>query len=231
MQKELLKMQKVNKIYRTGDLEFQALFDIDFEVSDGEFVSILGPSGSGKSTLMNIIGCLDVATSGDYFLTGTDIKHMTGNQLAEIRNKKIGFVFQNFQLLMRQSALENVMLPLIYSGTPRSKRKKLATEMLEKVGLGDKIHSKPNQLSGGQQQRVSIARALVTNPAILLADEPTGALDQKTGLQIMELFENLNADGKTVIMITHNKDIAKRASRIVKILDGRLSEYVEEVGE
>ncbi|MEG2116882.1 MAG: ABC transporter ATP-binding protein [Clostridia bacterium] len=227
MQKQLVHMQKVNKIYRTGDLEFQALYDVDFEVADGEFVSILGPSGSGKSTLMNIIGCLDVATSGKYFLTGTDINDMSENQLAEIRNKKIGFVFQNFQLLMRQSALENVMLPLIYNGTPRAKRKKIAIEMLEKVGLGEKIHSRPNQLSGGQQQRVSIARALVTDPAIILADEPTGALDQKTGIQIMELFEELNKDGKTVIMITHNQDIAKRASRIVKILDGHLSPFVE----
>ncbi|MEG1520248.1 MAG: ABC transporter ATP-binding protein [Clostridia bacterium] len=227
MQKQLVHMQNVNKIYRAGDLEFQALYDVDFEVADGEFVSILGPSGSGKSTLMNIIGCLDVATSGKYFLTGTDINDMSENQLAEIRNKKIGFVFQNFQLLMRQSALENVMLPLIYNGTPRAKRKKIAIEMLEKVGLGEKIHSRPNQLSGGQQQRVSIARALVTDPAIILADEPTGALDQKTGIQIMELFEELNKDGKTVIMITHNQDIAKRASRIVKILDGHLSPFVE----
>lgn len=229
MSERIITMSNINKIYYMGELEFQALFDINFVVESGEFVSILGPSGSGKSTLMNIIGCLDTATSGLYNLHGTDIYERTQNELSEIRNKEIGFIFQSFQLLQRQTALDNVILPLIYSGMSPKKRHKKAIEALEKVGLADKIHSRPNQLSGGQQQRVSIARALVTNPSILLADEPTGALDQKTGFQIMDLFEALNKDGKTVIMITHDKHIAKRASRIVDILDGRLFSHSEEV--
>lgn len=224
MTDKLFEMKDINKIYGSGDSAFQALFDVNFTVNSGEFVSILGPSGSGKSTLMNIIGCLDVASSGSYYLDGTSISDRREDELAKIRNQKIGFVFQNFQLLMRQTALDNVMLPLIYSGTKAKERKKLATKMLNKVGLGDKLMSKPTELSGGQQQRVSIARALVTNPAIILADEPTGALDQKTGFQIMDLFDDLHKTGKTIIMITHNEEIAKRAERIVRILDGRLKE-------
>ena len=227
MSERLLTMTNVNKQYLMGETIFNALTDINFTVEKGEFVSILGPSGSGKSTLMNILGCLDVATSGDYELTGSNIKAMSENKLAEVRNKKIGFVFQNFQLLKKQTALDNVMLPLIYSGVSLANRKERARNMLIEVGLEGKIMSKPNQLSGGQQQRVSIARALVTNPDIILADEPTGALDQKTGAQIMELFQQLNDSGKTVIMITHDKKIAMRANRVMHILDGRISEYVE----
>lgn len=222
MENKILSMTGINKIYGEGDMAFQALFDVNFHVNSSEFVSILGPSGSGKSTLMNIIGCLDTATSGEYVLDGTDIKNMTEDNFAQIRNKKIGFVFQNFQLLKRQSALDNVMLPLIYSGVKHKRRVELAEEVLVAVGLQDKMKSRPNQLSGGQQQRVSIARALVTNPTILLADEPTGALDQKTGYQIMDLFGKLHQNGKSVVMITHNEEIANTAERVVKILDGRL---------
>ena len=229
MSESLLTMTNVNKQYLMGDVVFQALTDINFSVEKGEFVSILGPSGSGKSTLMNILGCLDIASSGDYELTGSNIKAMTENQLADIRNKKIGFVFQNFQLLKKQTALDNVMLPLIYSGVSLAKRRERARTMLIEVGLEDKIMSRPNQLSGGQQQRVSIARALVTNPDIILADEPTGALDQKTGAQIMDLFQQLNKEGKTVIMITHDKKIALKASRVMHIVDGRMQKYVEGV--
>ena len=183
-----------------------------------------GPSGSGKSTLMNIIGCLDVPTSGEYSLAGSRTNELDEIELAHIRNKEIGFIFQQFQLLQKLNALENVELPLIYARVPEKERKKRAKEMLEKVGLSDKLKSRPNQLSGGQQQRVAIARALVTEPTILLADEPTGALDQKTGLQIMELFKGLHEEGKTIIMITHDINIARNASRIVSILDGNLSE-------
>ena len=202
------------------------LFDIDFDVRQNEFVSILGPSGSGKSTLMNIIGCLDTATSGSYVLNGRDIGSLKDRQLAKVRNRDIGFVFQQFQLLNRMSALDNVVLPLIYAGVSSRERRARATVLLNKVGLGDKMMNKPKQLSGGQQQRVAIARAMVTDPSIILADEPTGALDQKTGAQIMELFEQLNNEGKTIIMITHDPKIARRAKRIVHLLAGKL--YSEE---
>ncbi len=222
----ILSMRGINKSYPLGEGSVQVLFDVNFDVRKKEFVSILGPSGSGKSTLMNIIGCLDTATSGSYVLNGQDIGSLKDRQLAKVRNSDIGFVFQQFQLLNRMTALDNVVLPLIYAKVPSKERRARATVLLNKVGLGDKMMNKPKQLSGGQQQRVAIARAMVTDPAIILADEPTGALDQKTGAQIMDLFEQLNKEGKTIIMITHDPKIARRAKRIVHILDGRL--YTEE---
>lgn len=220
----ILKMTDIIKTYRMGDEEQTVLDHINLDVNEGEFVSVLGPSGSGKTTLMNIIGCLDVPTSGTYFLRENEVINLDEDDLAVVRNQEIGFIFQQFQLLPRLNALQNVELPLIYAGLKEKERKQLAKETLKKVGLSDKLRSYPNQLSGGQQQRVAIARALVTRPTILLADEPTGALDQTTGCQIMDLFGELNAEGRTIIMITHDEAIAKRASRIVKILDGRLSE-------
>ncbi len=225
-EKLILSMRGINKSYPLGEGSVQVLFDVNFDVRKKEFVSILGPSGSGKSTLMNIIGCLDTATSGSYVLNGQDIGSLKDRQLAKVRNSDIGFVFQQFQLLNRMTALDNVVLPLIYAKVPSKERRARATVLLNKVGLGDKMMNKPKQLSGGQQQRVAIARAMVTDPAIILADEPTGALDQKTGAQIMDLFEQLNKEGKTIIMITHDPKIARRAKRIVHILDGRL--YTEE---
>jgi len=221
---ELVHMTDIVKTYITGDEEQTVLDKVNFSVSEGEFVSILGPSGSGKSTMMNIIGCLDEPTSGEYFLNGREIKNLDEKTLAHIRNKEIGFVFQSFQLLKRSTICENVELPLMYAGVPQKERHERAVEILSRMGLYDKINFYPNQLSGGQQQRVAISRAVVTQPSILLADEPTGALDQKTGKQVMELFKELNAEGRTIIMITHDANIAKNASRIVKILDGKLSE-------
>ena len=218
----MLSMRDINKSYPLGESSLQVLFNVNFEVRQKEFVSILGPSGSGKSTLMNIIGCLDTADSGSYVLNGKDIGSMRDRQLAKVRNNDIGFVFQQFQLLPRMTALDNVELPLIYARVPTRERKARAMVLLNKVGLGDKVMNKPKQLSGGQQQRVAIARAMVTDPSIILADEPTGALDQTTGAQIMDLFEQLNKEGKTIIMITHDPKIARRAKRIVHILDGRL---------
>jgi putative ABC transport system ATP-binding protein len=221
---EILNMQNVFKCYYLGGGEQVVLNDVNLKINKGEFLSILGPSGSGKTTMMNIIGCLDVPTSGKYILAGNDVEELNEKELARIRNKEIGFVFQSFQLLPRLNALDNVELPMIYSGIPSHERKKRAAAILERVGLADKLRNFPNQLSGGQQQRVAIARSIVTEPSILLADEPTGALDQKTGQQIMGLFEELNAEGRTIIMITHDINIAKHAKRIVNILDGRLSE-------
>lgn len=226
MMSEILNMKNISKSYYMGDEEQKVLEDVDLIVKSGEFLSILGPSGSGKSTMMNIIGCLDVPTSGKYLLSGKNVGDLNETELAFIRNKEIGFVFQSFQLLPRLSALKNVELPMVYSGVPASERKTRAMKMLEQVGLSDKTENLPNQLSGGQQQRVAIARALVTEPTILLADEPTGALDQKTGTQIMELFKELNNDGRTIIMITHDINIARYAKRIVNILDGNLTEQV-----
>ncbi|NLM75023.1 MAG: ABC transporter ATP-binding protein [Clostridiaceae bacterium] len=228
MRKEILSMQNIVKAYQMGDEEQIVLKGINLKVYEGEFISVLGPSGSGKSTLMNIIGCLDIPTSGTYILGGRNISNLTEKQLARIRNKEIGFVFQSFQLLPRLTALENVELPLIYARVSPSKRRKRAEELLIKVGLEDKMYHKPTQLSGGQQQRVAIARALANHPTLLLADEPTGALDQKTGKQVMKLFEELNNEGHTIIMITHDSNIAKHARRIVKILDGNLVEGVVE---
>ena len=221
---EILRMENIYKSYYMGDEELEVLHGVNLEIHSGEFLSILGPSGSGKSTMMNIIGCLDVPTSGSYILSGNTPADLDEVDLARVRNKEIGFVFQNFQLLPRMTALQNVELPLIYSGLPLAERKKRAKQMLERVGLGDKMKNLPNQLSGGQQQRVAIARALVTRPTILLADEPTGALDQKTGAQVMQLFEDLNKEGSTIIMITHDEHIAHHAKRVVNILDGYLTE-------
>ncbi|AIQ13019.1 macrolide ABC transporter ATP-binding protein [Paenibacillus durus] len=221
---EILHMENINKSYYMGEEELPILHDVNLTIHSGEFVSILGPSGSGKSTMMNIIGCLDVPSSGKYLLSGNDINDLDEIELAKIRNKEIGFVFQNFQLLPRMTALQNVELPLIYRGLSFSERQQRAKAILERVGLADRMKNLPNQLSGGQQQRVAIARALVTEPTILLADEPTGALDQKTGSQVMELFEELNNDGRTIVMITHDIKIARHARRVVHILDGHLTE-------
>lgn len=224
---EIVSMQNICKSYYMAGEELKVLHDVNLSVHSGEFLSILGTSGSGKSTMMNIIGCLDVPSSGSYILSGNNINDLDEIELAKARNKEIGFVFQSFHLLPRMTALQNVELPLIYSGLSSSERKKRAEAILQRVGLGDKMRNLPNQLSGGQQQRVAIARALVTEPTILLADEPTGALDQKTGAQVMELFEELNKDGRTIIMITHDTDIARHAKRVVKILDGYLTEEVQ----
>ena len=218
------RMDHINKSYHMGDEDMQVLRDVHLELEEGEYLSVLGPSGSGKSTLMNIIGCLDVASSGEYVLRDHVIEDMTEAELAEIRSRDIGFVFQNSQLLPRLDALHNVELPLIYAGVSQRERKRRAKEMLIRVGLTDRLTHYPNQLSGGQQQRVAIARALVTNPSLLLADEPTGALDQKTGKQIMALFAELHEEGRTIIMITHDMNIAAHAKRVVHIIDGVLTE-------
>lgn len=221
---EILTMRGITKAYQMGDELQVVLKGIDFSVRRGEFISILGPSGSGKSTMMNIIGCLDSPTSGEFYLSGKKIADMEDKELARIRNKEIGFIFQQFQLLPRLSALQNVELPLIYSKLSPIDRRERAMIMLDRVGLSDKMPNRPNQLSGGQQQRVAIARALATHPTILLADEPTGALDQKTGQQVLALFKELHEEGNTIIMITHDEQIASYAGRIVRILDGNLSE-------
>lgn len=218
----LVKLSKVNKIYQTGEISFQALKNINLEVKRGEFIAIIGASGSGKSTLMNIIGLLDKPSSGTYELDGSNASHLGENTLAEIRNKSIGFVFQSFNLLPRTTTLDNVALPLIYAGVAKDQRVKKAKSLLEKVGLGEKLNSRPNQLSGGQQQRVAIARALANDPEIILADEPTGNLDSKSGDEIMKIFDHLNKEGKTIIMITHEEEIAKHAKRIVRLKDGEM---------
>lgn len=221
--KIVVKLSKVNKIYQTEELSFQALKNINLEIKEGEFVAIVGASGSGKSTLMNLMGLLDHPTSGKYELDGEDSSHLKEGKLAKIRNKKIGFVFQSFNLLARTSALDNVALPLIYANVASQERKIKAEQALKQVGLGEKLHSKPNQLSGGQQQRVAIARALINNPEIILADEPTGNLDSKSGEEVMKIFHKLNDEGKTIIMITHENDIAKNAKRIIRIKDGEIA--------
>ena len=221
-------MTGITKSYWMGDEWSPVLRGIDLTIREGEFLSVLGPSGSGKSTLMNIIGCLDTPTSGEYILHGRRVDDLQPDELSRIRNREIGFIFQSFQLLPRQDALSNVELPLIYAGMPRQQRRERAAEMLRRVGLENKMDHLPNQLSGGQQQRVAIARALATNPTILLADEPTGALDQKTGHQVMDLFHELHDEGRTIIMITHDRHIAQNASRLVRILDGVLSEGAED---
>ncbi|KTR27803.1 ABC transporter ATP-binding protein [Exiguobacterium indicum] len=217
-------LQEIQKTYGEGTNRHIVLDRVSLTIEAGEYVTILGPSGSGKSTLMNIIGCLDVASSGVYRLQEQLVHDLSEDQLATIRNEEIGFIFQQFQLLPRMSVLQNVELPLIYAGVSRKERRARSLELLERVGLTDKADALPSQLSGGQQQRVAIARALVTRPTILLADEPTGALDQKTGKQIMELFESLSEEGKTIIMITHDVNIAKQARRIIRIEDGQVTE-------
>jgi putative ABC transport system ATP-binding protein len=218
----MIEVKSLKKIYQLGDIEVPALRGIDISVEKNEYLSIMGPSGSGKSTLMNIIGCLDVPTAGKYILNDHDVSQLSDDELAEIRNRQIGFVFQTFNLLPRADALHNVELPLIYSGSTRGMRKQLAESALEKVGLGDRMHHKPNELSGGQRQRVAIARALVNNPAIILADEPTGNLDSNTGEEIMEIFEQLHKSGNTIILITHEEYIANHCKRIIRLWDGKI---------
>lgn len=218
----MITIQGVTKIYRLGSVEVHALRGIDLEIKPGELVAIMGPSGSGKSTLMNIIGCLDTPTGGNYYLDGVEVSRLSDNQLAEIRNKKIGFVFQTFNLLPRLTALEQVELPLIYAGVVRNRRAR-ALQALEWVGLSDRRHHRPTELSGGQQQKVAIARALVNNPAIILADEPTGNLDTRSSEEIMAIFQKLNAEqGITVILVTHEADIAAHTRRIIRIRDGKI---------
>lgn len=218
----ILEIRDVCKEYYQGKMVVPVLKDITFSMEEGEYVAIMGPSGSGKTTLMNIIGCLDTATSGTFLLDGQDISRCSDNERSDIRLRKIGFVFQSFQLLPRQTALENVELPLTYADVPKKERTERAKAALERVGLGDRLDFKPTQLSGGQKQRVAIARALVNNPKILLADEPTGALDTKSGEQVMELFENLNKEGVSVLMITHDAEIASYAKKIITIRDGQI---------
>ena len=219
----IIDMQNICKDYVQGNITVPALKDVCFQMEEGEYVAIMGPSGSGKTTLMNIAGCLDQATSGSFFLDGRDVRNCSDNQMSDIRLKKIGFVFQTFQLLPRMSALENVALPLSYAGVPKKERLNRAYKMLESVGLADRADFKPTQLSGGQKQRVAIARAMINDPKILLADEPTGALDSKSGGQIMELFRELNENGVSILMITHDANIASHASRMVEIRDGILN--------
>lgn len=218
----LIEIKGLSKVYRLGEIEVPALKQIDINIDQNEYVSIMGPSGSGKSTLMNILGCLDVASEGDYILNEQNVSVLSDDQLATIRNKEIGFVFQTFNLLPRADALHNVELPLIYNGTPRAKRKELAIKALENVGLGDRAHHKPNELSGGQRQRVAIARALINSPSIILADEPTGNLDSKTGEEIMKIFTDLNNAGNTIILVTHEEYIANHSHRVIRLLDGKV---------
>jgi putative ABC transport system ATP-binding protein len=216
----LIDIQHMKKIYSMGDQLVHALRDVNLQVFKGDYMALMGPSGSGKSTLMNMIGCLDSPTEGSYILNGNDVSTMTDDELAEIRNIEIGFVFQTFNLIPRLSALENVALPLIYAGWGKSKRLQRAKEVLESVGLGDRVHHRPNELSGGQRQRVAVARALVNNPSLILADEPTGNLDSKTSIEIMGLFEEIHKLGNTIVIVTHEPDIAEHCHRIVKLRDG-----------
>lgn len=216
----MITMENVTKVYRMGEIDVAALKGVSINVNKGEFVSIMGPSGSGKSTLMNIIGCLDVPTSGNYILDGIAVGGLNDNQLAEIRNKKIGFVFQTFNLLAREEAIYNVELPMIYNNVSEKERREIAYRMLEIVGLTHRAKHKPNELSGGERQRVAIARALVNNPSIILADEPTGNLDSKTGEEIMAVFQKLNESGITIVLVTHERDIAAYSQRIIHLRDG-----------
>ncbi len=216
----IIKLENIQKSYYLGKQELKVLKGISLEIFKNEYVALMGPSGSGKSTLMNILGCLDSPTAGRYVLNGEDVSKMPDDDLADVRNKEIGFVFQQFNLLPRLTAAENVALPLIYNGTTKKTRTELALEMLDKVGLADRSHHKPNELSGGQNQRVAIARALVNNPSIILADEPTGNLDSKTSVEIMNIFDKIQADGNTVILVTHEEDIAEFAHRIIRLRDG-----------
>ena len=223
----ILNLQNIYKDYQQEKLVVPVLKDVSLAVEEGEYVAIMGPSGSGKTTLMNIIGCLDKPTSGEYELAGENVKRLKDRELSDLRLRSIGFVFQSFHLMPRESATENVALPLSYAGVRKKERKRRAIQALERVGLGDRVNFKPTQLSGGQKQRVAIARAMVNNPKILLADEPTGALDSKSGEQIMELFSSLNDEGVTIVMITHDPKIAANAKRIVRIIDGEIFENDE----
>ncbi len=218
----MIKVSHLTKTYKTGEIKIKALDNVSFKIEKGEFVAIMGPSGSGKSTLMHLLGALDVPTSGDYFLSGENVANLDDDQLAELRNKKIGFVFQTYNLLPRTTALKNVMVPMMYGEISRKNRLKKARKYLEMVGLGDRIHHTPSQLSGGQQQRVAIARALAMNPSIILADEPTGNIATKQAIEIMEILEDLNDQGHTILMITHEKEIAEYAKRIIRLRDGQI---------
>ncbi len=218
----IIKLTNITKLYQMGEEQVHALQGVSLEIARNEYVAIMGPSGSGKSTMMNIVGCLDTPTAGLYELNGNNVSDMNDNQLARIRNKEIGFVFQTFNLLARSNVLHNVELPLIYGGIHATERKRLAMEAIDRVGLTDRVHHKPNELSGGQRQRVAIARALVTRPSILLADEPTGNLDTKTGEEIMQLFDALHREGNTIILVTHEEDIAAHAHRAIRLRDGRV---------
>ena len=220
--KEIILAKDLWKVYQMGKLKVNALSGIDLVIHQNEYVALMGPSGSGKSTLMNVLGCLDTPSSGTYILNGYDVSTMSDSELAEIRNKQIGFVFQTFNLLPRLTALDNVALPLVYGGVARSKRIERAEAVLEQVGLSDRMDHKPNELSGGQRQRVAIARALVCNPSIILADEPTGNLDTKTSIEIMEIFEKVHNDGNTIILVTHEPDIAEHAHRLIRLRDGKV---------
>jgi len=233
MKSNIIELTGIVKNYKVGKIIVRALRSVSVNISKNEYFAIMGPSGSGKSTLMNIIGCLDTPTEGRYVLNQNDVSQLDDNQLADIRNNEIGFVFQTFNLLPRYNALENVMLPLIYAGMSKSARIERAVEVLESVGLGDRMNHKPNELSGGQRQRVAVARALVNHPSIILADEPTGNLDSKTSIEIMGLFDEIHSRGNTIILVTHEADIARRAHRIVKLMDGEVEsdELNEEIVE
>lgn len=220
MDKEIIIIKGIKKFYKVGTQEVKALNGVDITIHKNEYVAIMGPSGSGKSTMMNILGCLDSPTAGTYILNGTDVSKMDDNDLAEVRNKEIGFIFQSFNLLPRYNALDNVSLPLIYSGIGKAERDFMAREAIESVDLTDRLHHKPNELSGGQRQRVAVARALVNKPSIILADEPTGNLDSKTSADIMKLFADIHKKGNTIIVVTHEEDIAKHAKRIIRLRDG-----------
>ncbi|MGF1584377.1 MAG: ABC transporter ATP-binding protein [Bacteroidales bacterium] len=219
---KMISIKNLVKNYKIGTIVVRALRSISIDINKNEYVAIMGPSGSGKSTLMNIIGCLDTPTDGQYILNNTDVSKLIDNQLAEIRNKEIGFVFQTFNLLPRYTAFENVMLPLVYAGKSKAERVSRANEVMESVGLTDRVTHRPNELSGGQRQRVAVARALVNNPSIILADEPTGNLDSKTSIDIMALFEDIHKNGNTIILVTHEEDIARHAHRIIRLRDGEI---------
>ena len=219
----LIDLAKISRVYDMGAVQVNALREIDLRIHESEYVAIMGPSGSGKSTLMNLIGCLDTPSTGRYVLNGEDVSELRGDDLARIRNQRIGFVFQTFNLLPRATALRNVELPLVYAGIGVRARRAQALEALERVGLGDRADHRPNQLSGGQRQRVAVARALVTNPSIILADEPTGNLDTKTGAEILELFDELHSAGNTIVLVTHEEAVAHHALRVVRIVDGRIA--------
>lgn len=223
---KVIEINDIAKNYQVGSVIVRALRSVSLNIERNEYVAIMGPSGSGKSTLMNLLGCLDTPSSGSYILNGIDVSKMEDDYLAEIRNKEIGFVFQTFNLLPRYTALENVTLPLIYAGVPKVEREKMAIETLMEVGLADRMTHKPNELSGGQRQRVAIARALVNKPSIILADEPTGNLDSKTSIDIMNLLDNIHKQGNTVIVVTHEEDIAKHAARIIRLFDGEIAQDV-----
>ncbi|MEN6453602.1 MAG: ABC transporter ATP-binding protein [Prolixibacteraceae bacterium] len=224
--KEVIRLIDIVKNYKVGTQVVRALRSVSLQINAGEYVAIMGASGSGKSTLMNVLGCLDTPTSGTYILNGQDVSHLIDDELAEIRNSEIGFIFQTFNLLPRNSALENVMLPLVYAGVRKDTRLERAEQMLTDVGLADRVDHKPNELSGGQRQRVAVARALINNPAILLADEPTGNLDSRTSEEIMQLFSNIHKQGNTLIVVTHEEDIARHAHRIIRLKDGQIESDV-----